>query len=81
MVAIEGSEEDFTSRGAGGGLTSKSLSGLDAYDNLFSVLDDIENKKSSDRGSGLCLPPFVIHSNFVRHVCFVRHVVGHLFSM
>lgn len=54
VVAIDGSEEDFTSLGAGGGLTSKSLSGLDAYDNLFSELDDIENKKSSDNGSGLC---------------------------
>lgn len=51
---MEGSEEDFTSLGAGGGLTSKSLSGLEAYESLFSVLDDIENKKSSERGSGRC---------------------------
>ena len=54
VVAIEGSEDDLTSLGAGGGLTSKSLSGLEAYDSLFSVLEDIENKKSSDSGSGLC---------------------------
>lgn len=59
VVAIEGSEEDLTSLGAGGGLTSKSLSGLEAYDSLFSVLDDIENKKSSDNGSGLCSSHFV----------------------
>lgn len=64
---MEGSEDDFTSRGAGGGLTSKSLSGLDAYDSLqFSVLEDIENKKSSDNGSGLCsVPPFCFRTSAI----------------
>lgn len=72
---MEGSDDDLTSLGAGGGLTSKSLSGLEAYDSLFSVLDDIENKKSSDNGSGLCIrqfyfpfrkrPPFCSFGHFV----------------
>lgn len=57
VVAIDGSDEDLTSLGAGGGLTSRSLSGLDAYDKRFSVLDDIENRKSSDNGSGLYQRP------------------------
>lgn len=57
-VATEGSDEARNMRGPAlpSGLpVSTSLSGLEAYDRRDSFVVDMGNRKSSDRGSDLCL--------------------------